>query len=263
LTGQVVDSTYPALLQGLNNVLQERRDRFRQIPPSERARFLIEQERRLFETLKRREGQEFHFAPLDDELLDKADVEVVETPSGIPGVKMNLAYREELLGIQSKAHASALPWMMAVDEDSIPFVVFGNSGTDDITRSDLAIHETSHIAWRTLRQFMLGIPQPQTKIQDAFMRIQDEGISISAAGENQFSHSGMSKLLNKYGMSPEDYDKCESLYQRIIHKIDPQDLTLGIMNAQNMQGLIKFLEGVSTTVESLQDIERPEFDDFI
>ena len=109
----------------------------------------------------------------------------------------------------------------------------------------MAVHETSHIAWRTMRQFMLGIPQPQNKVQDAFMGIQDEGISISAAGENQFTHHGMFKLLSSYGISTEDYDKCDALYQRIIHKVDPQDLTLGIMNAQNMQELIGFLENVS------------------
>jgi hypothetical protein len=272
--GSVATSEVPTPLPELEAILGERSSRFAQIPQDEQAQHLIERRQLFVKQQAERNGDPTpHFPPLTSELLAEAEAHAIELRPGVPAVLTNARRNQELFNYMRPDFAA--PDVEVDVPDAIPFVILNaahNGAGKALTPT--AVHEATHVLWHTVTQKHLAsdVTTEREALHDsaqwAFVHIQDEGVSISTAGEDQFTHRGNIRNMDGAHINGLEtikarYEKLGELYSAIYAKVDPRTLTLGIMQARNMDELRGHFQRMATIVKDMPDRERPNVGDYL
>jgi hypothetical protein len=236
-------------MESVASVLAERSAALAAIPVNERAATLIESYRTTANDLLQTHGQEpLHTSPLTPELMEAANVSVVEVRQGVPAVLTNGRHTDALFGTQSTNFSTGL---LNEAAGALPFVVLQDTRAShpewfDVNRR----HETAHTIWAITRDQM-GVAAPTTNEQAAFLHAQDEGIAFATAGQRQFLHAANVQELQAAHMDQtiEDYRAIDASYRASVSQLEPSAAVLGIATARTMDDLRSTMDRLRAAAE--------------
>ncbi|MGD0283992.1 MAG: hypothetical protein ABSB12_00105 [Candidatus Saccharimonadales bacterium] len=241
------------VFSSLSDIYRTRASNYSQIPETEKAVFLIEQQREFENKLYRSRGEEPpKYGELTADLLKKGRVEVIEIASGLPAILTNDRFNKELFGNDVSNFATAL---LAEERDSIPFVVLvGSKDEDNPSLTQNKWHEASHIAFHTARANSLIPDNTEEGVNKfVFVAIQEEAVAQCNAQQPGVTHAGNTAWFRRLGLESvvENVRALDRFYAKTTTVIDSRDLILGIIQSRNMSELTQHFQRMSLIADKL------------